>query len=253
MKKSNPKSEIHLDSFSLTSFMEHGVTRARMLPLIVYIEEHGDLVYLSTEDKSTVYQVPRDSIRILSEAYQTILDNGKRRRYYRIEVDRSAPCLEMHCGSAGQLLENLDKTSAKYLARTLQVKIEFSANGEGLLSYGNKKIACLGKPNLSYPPDLAVQNIEGVQYQGDYKNAYKFQMWISSEFNNAEMPWAVKIWGQKGIFIHEGPDTLADNGGPSQGCIHLRSPNAKDFYDWITGQTRIQISYPWSTQAEPAV
>lgn len=60
------------------------------------------------------------------------------------------------------------------------------------------------------------------------------------------MPWAVKIWGQKGIFIHEGPDTIARNDDePSKGCIHLASPNAKDFYDWITGNTRVQISYPW--------
>ncbi|UQE03426.1 L,D-transpeptidase [Bradyrhizobium japonicum] len=51
--------------------------------------------------------------------------------------------------------------------------------------------------------------------------------------------------GQKGIFIHEGPNNLNDNGGESAGCIHLAPPDAENFYNWVTGRTRIQISYPW--------
>jgi hypothetical protein len=137
-------------------------------------------------------------------------------------------------------------------ASTLQVKITFSATGEGTLDYGGTKVKCLGKPGLQYPLDSTIYNIEGVQNEGDYKNAYKFKLWVSSEFNDPtdnqpyRMHWAVKLIGQKGIFVHEGGDTLAGNSNePSQGCVHLGPGNAEKFYNWITDKTRIQISYPW--------
>lgn len=139
-------------------------------------------------------------------------------------------------------------------AATLQVKIAFKSSGEGTLTYGGTPVPCLGHPGTMYPVDSTIDNIEGVQYQGDYGSAFKFKVWMSNEFldangNPARMPWAVKLWGDKGIFIHEDPDNLKDNGGPSQGCVHLAKPNAQNFYNWITGRTRIQISYPWSAPA----
>ncbi|WP_398308968.1 L,D-transpeptidase [Zoogloea sp.] len=136
------------------------------------------------------------------------------------------------------------------LATTLRVSIVFSENGEGTLSYAGTSIRCLGKPGYAYPADQVVENIEGVQYQGDYGSAFKFRKWISSDFldlqgNPATMLWSVKIDGLHGVFIHEGPDTLSSNGGPSKGCIHLASPNAEAFYRWISARARITISRPW--------
>lgn len=229
----------------MDNFVENGIARGDVIPLTMYIEEHGDSFYLYADEKETVYKVPKTSVNILSEAY-SVSKAGSNRTHYRIEIDRNAPCVRMSSGKAGQLLGKFLRTEPDASILTLQVKVAFSANGEGTLTFGSRKVACLGNPSTEYPKDLTVQNIEGVQYQGDYANAYKFKIWISSEFNNAKMPWAVKIWGQRGIFIHEGADNIADNGGgPSAGCIHLAAPNAKDFYDWITGPTRIQVSYPW--------
>jgi lipoprotein-anchoring transpeptidase ErfK/SrfK len=95
-----------------------------------------------------------------------------------------------------------------------------------------------------YPKDVTIQNIEGAQNEGDYGGAYKFPLWISSKyFTNgrpSRMPWAVLMWSEEGIFIHEWPD-----GARSHGCIHLSPGSAEDFYKWIKGRTRIQISYPW--------
>jgi hypothetical protein len=149
------------------------------------------------------------------------------------------------------LQERLSISAEEYLAgATLQVRIAFQASGEGTLTYGGSSIPCLGKPGQAYPKDQIVENVEGVQYQGDYGNAFKFKRWISKEFvdpqgNPAVMLWSVKIDGTKGIFVHEDPDTIDTNGGPSQGCIHLASPNAEAFYNWITARVRITISYPW--------
>src|SRR4051812_31575510 len=100
---------------------------------------------------------------------------------------------------------------ASPLAATLQVKITFTNSGEGTLNYGGTTVACLGKPNVAYPADSTIDNIEGVQGEGDYGSAYKLKKWISQEFqddkeNPAVMLWAVKLIGSKGIFIHEGAD-----------------------------------------------
>lgn len=236
---------IKLLPFSLDTFVENGITRGDVISLTMYIEEHGDSFYLYHKGDESVYKVPKTSVNILSEAY-SVSKAAISRTHYRIEVDRNAPCVRMSSGKAGQLLGKFLRTEPDPLILTLQVKVAFTGNGEGTLTFGSRKVACLGNPTTKYPKDLTVQNIEGIQYQGDYANAYKFRIWISSEFGNAEMPWAVKIWGQRGIFIHEGADNIPDNDGdPSAGCIHLAAPNAKDFYDWITGPTRIQISYPW--------
>lgn len=135
--------------------------------------------------------------------------------------------------------------------RTEAVKIAFKSNGEGTLTFGGRKVPCLGEPGERYPKDLTVKNIEGERGKGDWGHADKFKLWISREGfvsgTNQPYPmyWSVKLVGDKGIFVHQGPDNLRDNEGPSGGCIHLAPPNAEDFYNWITGPTRILISYPW--------
>jgi hypothetical protein len=92
---------------------------------------------------------------------------------------------------------------------------------------------CLGQPGRQYPTDFTVTPTD------------KSPEHWSEEFQ-VLMKWCVLIWGQKGIYIHEGPDNLKDNGGPSAGCIHLGPGNAKRVYDWIDDRTRITISYPWT-------
>jgi len=120
---------------------------------------------------------------------------------------------------------------------TQLISIVFQKNGEGTLNaHGlSSGFHCLGKPDVKYPRDLTIKGEEGVD---------KFPMWYSREFGGAQMPWAILIWGQRGIFIHQGPATVS-NGDRSQGCIRLPGSSAKTVYDWITGRTRITISYPW--------
>lgn len=115
-----------------------------------------------------------------------------------------------------------------------RIEIVFRENGEGTLNCdGLGKFPCLGQPGRGYPKDLTVG-------PADRELNHK-----SREFG-VDMPFAIKIWGQKGIFIHEFPDSLKDNGGvPSAGCIHLGAGNAKKVFEWIDRPTRVTISYPW--------
>ena len=131
------------------------------------------------------------------------------------------------CGCGGVRNRRLETQ-----AMAQRASIQFRANAEGTLTYDGKSVPCLGKPALKYPTDLTVQTSD--KYERKFSN--EFQVWMN---------WAVLIWGQRGIYIHEGPATLDTNGGPSAGCIHLAPPTAKEFYDWITGPTRITIAYPW--------
>lgn len=151
--------------------------------------------------------------------------------YRWLEIDPAAPCMKMTASRAGELL-------APAALATLAVKrasITLAANGEGTLIYAGKDCPCLGRPNLAYEKDLTVKGVVGLD---------KFPVQHSNEFD-VDMLWAVLIMGQRGIYIHEGAPTLAENGGPSAGCIHLGESHAKGFYDWIEGPTRIVITYPW--------
>jgi hypothetical protein len=57
------------------------------------------------------------------------------------------------------------------------------------------------------------------------------------------MNYAILIWGQRGIYIHEWPGaaTYIGNGGP----LHVEVGDAKKIYDWLDTKTRIVITYPW--------
>jgi hypothetical protein len=122
----------------------------------------------------------------------------------------------------------------EFVSQTKRIEIKFNENGEGtLIAHGLGEFPCLGKPGLSYPKDVTVTPKE------------KERLHISKEFDGAEMPFAIRIWGQRGIYIHEGDPTLAANGGPSQGCIHLKKGDAQKVYDWVTGPTRVTIEYKW--------
>lgn len=117
---------------------------------------------------------------------------------------------------------------------TKRVSIHFDSTGQGHMSCNGLGVfPCLGQPGRQYPVDLTVTPAD------------KSPEHWSDEFQEL-LKWCILIWGQKGIYIHEGPDTLAENGGPSAGCIHLGSGNAKSVFDWVDERTRITISYPWS-------
>jgi lipoprotein-anchoring transpeptidase ErfK/SrfK len=116
-----------------------------------------------------------------------------------------------------------------------RISITFKANGEGSMDCtGLGTFQCLGKPGVKYPADLTIT-------AADKKGTHH-----SQEFN-VDMPHAILIMGDRGIYIHEwpGPATIAGNGGPSAGCIHLSPTDAPKVYTWVTGRTRITISYPW--------
>lgn len=136
----------------------------------------------------------------------------------------------------------LPGTNIKYSAPmeiivTGRIKIDFSANGEGTLEcVGLGTFNILGQPGRKYPKDIVVDpTIDATEKEQNHK---------SVEFG-VDMPWAIRIWGQKGIYIHEMPDNLSANGGPSAGCVHVGPTNAKKVYDYVIGRTRITIKYPW--------
>lgn len=122
------------------------------------------------------------------------------------------------------------------------IRITYRDDGTGTLTCvgraGQSEFPCGAQAGRKYPKDVTLQAKEGVQ--GQCADCDKFRLWRSAEFNNAEMPWAIKIWGQVGIFIHEWP-TLAG----SSGCVHLLPGDAQAVYEWVDGRTRVLTTYPW--------
>lgn len=124
---------------------------------------------------------------------------------------------------------------------TKRIDISFQANGNGTLKGDVGSFKCVGNVGRKYPTDLTIEGILDVD---------KFPLRHSNEFN-VDMPNALLIWGQKGIFIHGWPGeaTVEALGDDTAGCIHLStdgaSSDSKKVYDWVDGRTRILISYPW--------
>jgi hypothetical protein len=120
---------------------------------------------------------------------------------------------------------------------TKRMSIKFGADGLGTLScVGGPNVSCGGQVGRDYPNDLPLFAKEGIQ--GQCGDCDKFKLWINS--TGDRMPWALKIWGQVGIFIHEWPQLPG-----SSGCIHLLPDDAKSVYDWVDSRTRVLIEYPW--------
>ncbi len=93
------------------------------------------------------------------------------------------------------------------------VQIDFEPDGYCSLSLINKNgkvegtFPCGGQMGRSYPKNTIFNpNLP----------KFKEKMHYSREFANAPMPYSLRIWPQKGIFIHEW-DALS----VSHGCIHL--------------------------------
>jgi lipoprotein-anchoring transpeptidase ErfK/SrfK len=133
-------------------------------------------------------------------------------------------------------------------SHTKQVQLRFNDLGEGVLDCkGFKRFRCLGKKGLRYPTDITINP----RKPGTKSAPYYSRTYSCVPYDNAAgqctMNYAVLIWGQQGVFIHEWPTpaTYAGNNGPTHGCIHLDRGNARLFYDWVDGPTRLRIEYRW--------
>ena len=84
------------------------------------------------------------------------------------------------------------------------------------------------------------------KYRIKYSQEYSIET-ESGVYEPAPMPYAILIWGQRGIYIHSWPNppTYEGNGGPTSGCIHLSSMDAPKVFNFVNDRTRITISYPW--------
>lgn len=122
------------------------------------------------------------------------------------------------------------------------IKIEFpdknSARGTLKCLNGSSVVLqtqCLGKLNYAYPKDCTINAAT------DKENPH-----YSREFQ-CDMPYAIRVDGTKGIYIHE--DVTSQDGNLSHrethGCINIAVGDAAEVFNWVTGRTRILISYKW--------
>jgi hypothetical protein len=227
-----------LAQFSEEAFRRGAMDKLSRLTLVAAVSTDGDHLVIEPYpcDKPSIFRVAVSSAEVSKTPLECRLPNGGVRTLFRVFIDRFAACSRITEGLAEDFFRgNHPDADIEFTLKTLQVQITFGNNAEGTLTFGSNSVKCLGQSTRQYPTDVTVEGVEGVD---------KYKLWHSTEFD-VDMPWAVKIWGQKGIFIHEGPNNLKDNGGESAGCIHLAPPDAEKCYNWITGRTRIQISYPW--------
>lgn len=124
-----------------------------------------------------------------------------------------------------------------------------NANAEGLLTCrGLGSFPCLGMPGLDYPAELMIDPAKpGVKAHPYYSRTYG-----CAPNNNAQgqciMNYAILIWGQQGVYIHEWPTpaNFVGNGNRgTHGCIHLQIGDARKVYEWVDGKTYVTIARPW--------
>jgi lipoprotein-anchoring transpeptidase ErfK/SrfK len=134
---------------------------------------------------------------------------------------------------------------------TKRIHIAFNDVGEGRLECkGYRTFRCLGMKGLRYPIDIVIDPTKDKSVK---QHPYFSRTYTCGFVNNQGVPqpcrmnYAIRIWGQQGVFIHEwpAPTTYVANGGPTHGCIHLEIGNAKNVYDWVDGRTRVTMQYPW--------
>jgi hypothetical protein len=219
--------------FDFSKYAPRVSAKDDVVMLVAKLQEDGAtyVVTPSAQERGSAFRIAREDVRILELISPSKESGDDAEPLYQIAVDRAAPCVRLESGSVEQFW-NARVEDATRLSATLRVQIAFRANGEGTLSYNGLSRPCLGKSSLAYPRDVTIGT--GDKYLRRFSNEY--QVW---------MDYAVLLWGQRGIFIHQGAATIATNGGESAGCIHLAAPHAQEFFTWITGRTRIEVSYPW--------
>lgn len=215
------KFQLNPQSFSIDDFVRAHLEREAEVELEAEVNADGEHYVISPADgiQGTVYRIHRSYIRMPIKREHT---NGA----MLIGVKRKAPCLRLTAGVAEDFL--FPEREAHVTVK--RATVELGATGKGTLAYAGKTVPCLGKKDFPYTKDLTVRGEVGVD---------KFEEKYSNEFG-VTMYWAILIMGNRGVYIHEGAIE-----GSSAGCIHLAAPTAREFYDWVDGPTRIQISYPW--------
>jgi hypothetical protein len=119
------------------------------------------------------------------------------------------------------------------------------------LSSGNKTdrvFRCLGQAHCHYPREMMVDPSQPLVKQNPhYSNAYTCPP-NNNRAGQCVMRYAILIWGQQGVYIHEWPGiaTYAGNGNQgTHGCIHLAQGDAAQVYNWVDTKTYITIKRPW--------
>jgi hypothetical protein len=220
--------------FSLEEFVRLSSAPAKPLELTAaQIQQDGEYLIIRVDrtESGTVYRLPKSAVKVLGPTED--IDDAKNGYSMRILIEREAPCLRLTAAQACVFFSDIQ--FAPVLRAVRQAAVAFTSSGEGHLTFGTVTTPCLGNPTVAYTRDLTVQGQIGVdKFLRKFSN--EFQVW---------MDFAILIMGQRGIYIHEGPATIEENGGPSAGCIHVAPGRAKEFYDFVAGPTRILITYPW--------
>lgn len=199
--------------------------------IVAYVEKDEDYYFIYPEPCLQIfYKISKNDVTMFAKHSAINCDDGSLKPLFLICFKPSNVIEKTEIGSSFLVEDFLSENT--FSKRTLNVKIDFKENGEGMLRFNGKSFPCLGNNTIKYPKDLTITIMD--KYRRKYSNEYK--VW---------MEYAILIWGQRGIYIHLGPDTIASNGGVSAGCIHVEDPQIVEFYNWITETTRIQISYPW--------
>lgn len=220
-------------AFDFSKFAQPVSVSDDLIVLVAQVHEDGAAYVITpnAQEGGNAYRIAKEDVRILETIPRNREASDDTEPLYQVAVERAAPCVRLESGDVEQFW-NARVEDATRLSATSRVQIAFRANGEGTLSYNGLSRPCLGKSNLAYPRDVTIGT--GDKYLRRFSNEY--QVWMN---------YAVLLWGQRGIFIHQGAATIAANGGESAGCIHLAAPHAQEFYNWIAGRTRIEVSYPW--------
>jgi hypothetical protein len=220
-------------AFDFSKFAQRVSAQDDVVKIVAQVEQDGATYVIkpNAQERGNAFRIAQQDVQILGVISQDRESGDDAEPLYEIAVKRAAPCVRLESGSVEQFW-NPRVEDATRLAATLRVQIAFGANGEGTLSYNGLSRPCLGKANLEYPRDVTIGTAD------------KYERRYSTEFSGW-MYFAVLLWGQRGIFIHQGAATLASNNGETAGCIHLADPHAREFFTWITGRTRIEVSYPW--------
>lgn len=199
--------------------------------ILAYAEADETFYYIYPELYSHVfYKVKKTEVNQFKKR-SAINHDSEVLPIFLIDLKSDAILEKTELGSPAIFQQELNISTNRWMPVQL-ARIAFNANGEGTITFNGNSYPCLGNPGIKYPVDLTVNTTD------------KYRTKFSQEFQ-VTMEFAILIWGQRGIYIHYGDDTIAANGGVSAGCIHVEEPQIESFYNWITGPTRITISYPW--------
>jgi len=223
-----------MQTFSTEKFIRTQVQLADAIQMVGILQADGDsyVMFPSSATDGAAFRFPQSAVAIIEVLPATMATGTNAQATHRIAVPKGTRCVALCPGTIESFVSLASHEREAEREATQVAQIAFGANGEGTITFNGVTRPCLGKTGLAYPRDLTINTSD--KYRRRFSN--EFQVW---------MDFAVLIWGQRGIFIHQGASTLATNGGETAGCIHIASPHAEEFYNWITGRTRITIAYPW--------